>query len=303
VTPADLKDALRGVISFATTPFDDRHDLDLEGLSRNIAAMADSGVHFIAVAGAVGEFYALTFDEYRAVIRTSIEAAGDVPVLVGIGHSTRIACDLARCAEEAGAAGLLINPLYLTAPGTEGFYQHHRALADASSLGQIVFSTQGHPFDAETLERLAEVDNVIGLKDELGDLGLFLGAVERLGDRFAWIDGMAEPYTAPYFAAGATSVTTGLANFAPEIPLAIYRAAAAGEYERCRQLVAEQVSGLAALRRKRPGYHIAVIKEAMEELGWAAGPCRLPLTPLAPEDRRALRQILTDLDLPSRPRP
>jgi 5-dehydro-4-deoxyglucarate dehydratase len=297
VTPAELKTELRGVISFAITPFDENHDLDLEGLARNIASMAGSGVHFIAVTGAVGEFYALTFEEYQQVIRTSLEAAGRVPVLVGIGHSTRIACDLARCAEDAGAAGLLINPLYLAAPGTEGFYRHHRALAQASSLGQIVFSTRGHPYDAETLARLAEVDNVVGLKDELGDLGLFLEAVALLGDRIAWINGMAEPYTAPYFAAGATSYTTGLANFAPEIPLAIYRAAAAGDYERCRQLVAEQVGGLARLRRKRPGYHTSVIKEAMAELGRAAGPCRLPLTPLAPADRQELNRLLATLKL------
>ena len=297
MTPAELKTELRGVISFAITPFDENHDLDLEGLARNIATMAGSGVHFIAVTGAVGEFYALTFEEYQAVIRTSLEAAGRVPVLVGIGHSTRIACELARCAEAAGAAGLLINPLYLAAPGTEGFYRHHEALAQASDLGQIVFSTRGHPYDAATLARLAEVDNVVGLKDELGDLGLFLEAVALLGDRIAWINGMAEPYTAPYFAAGATSYTTGLANFAPEIPLAIYRAAAAGDYDRCRQLVAEQVGGLARLRRKRPGYHTSVIKEAMAELGRAAGPCRLPLTPLAPEDREELRQLLAGLKL------
>ncbi len=298
MTPADLKRELRGVISFAITPFDQNHDLDLEGLGRNIAVMAGSGVHLIAVTGAVGEFYALTFEEYQAVIRTSLEAAaGRVPVLVGIGHSTRIACDLARYAEAHGAAGLLVNPLYFAAPGTEGFYQHHRALAQASSLGQVVFSTRGHPFDAESLARLADIDNVVALKDELGDLGLFLGAVERLGDRIAWINGMAEPYTASYFAAGATSFTTGMANFAPEIPLAIYRAAAAGEYDRCRQLVSDQVSGIAQLRKRRPGYHTSVIKEAMDELGLAAGPCRLPLTPLAPEDRRELRQLLTSLQL------
>ncbi len=219
MTPADLKRELRGVISFAITPFDQNHDLDLEGLGRNIAAMAGSGVHLIAVTGAVGEFYALTLEEYQAVIRTSIEAAaGRVPVLGGIGHSTRIVCDLARYAEAHGAAGLLVNPLYFAAPGTEGFYQHHRALAQASNLGQIVFSTRGHPFDGESLARLADINNVVALKDELGDLGLFLGAVERLGDRIAWINGMAEPYTASYFAAGATSFTTGMANFAPEIP-------------------------------------------------------------------------------------
>jgi hypothetical protein len=154
------------------------------------------------VAGAVGEFYALTFEEYTDVIRTALRAvAGRVPVLIGIGHSTRIAVELARCAAEEGAAGLLINPLYLAVPGDEGLRRHHEALAESADLGQVVFSTRGTPIGPDALERLAEVEHVVGLKDELGDLGLFLACVERLGERIAWIDGMAEPYASAYFAA------------------------------------------------------------------------------------------------------
>jgi 5-dehydro-4-deoxyglucarate dehydratase len=298
VRPSELKDALVGVMSFTVTPFTDDHALDLGALERHVDRMAESGVHQIAVAGAVGEFYALTFEEYTDVIRTALRAvAGRVPVLIGIGHSTRIAVELARCAAEEGAAGLLINPLYLAVPGDEGLRRHHEALAESADLGQVVFSTRGTPIGPETLERLAEVEHVVGLKDELGDLGLFLACVERLGERIAWIDGMAEPYASAYFASGATCFTTGLANFAPEIPLALYRAASAGDYESCNRIVRERVAGLAALRRRRPGYHTSVIKEASEILGQRVGPCRLPLVEMRPEDRAELERLLRALGL------
>jgi 5-dehydro-4-deoxyglucarate dehydratase len=296
VRPNELKDALVGVMSFTVTPFASDHALDLAALERHLDTMAHSGVHQIAVAGAVGEFYALTFDEYTAVIRTALRAVGGrVPVLVGIGHSTRIAVELARCAADEGASGLLVNPLYLAVPGAEGLYRHHEALADAVDLGQVVFSTRGTPFDADTLARLAQIDHVVGLKDELGDLQLFLGCVERLGDRIAWIDGMAEPYVAPYFASGARCFTTGLANFAPEIPLAVYEAARAGDFDTCNRVVRERVTGLADLRRRRPGYHTAVLKEALELMGRPVGPCRLPLVELRPEDRADLERLLREL--------
>lgn len=296
--PNELKASLTGVMSFSITPFTEDHALDLDTLAAHVERMSTSGVQHIAVTGAVAEYYALTFEEYRDVIRTSIAAAGGrVPVLVGIGHSTRIAVELARIADGEGAAGLLINPLYLVAPGIDGMVAHHEALAQASGLGQIVFSTRASPYGPDAMARLADVDQVVGLKDELGDLDLFLGCVDRLGDRFAWINGMAEPFTSAYFAAGATCVTTGLANFAPEIPLAVYDAAQAGDFAACNRLVRERVMPIAALRKKRPGYHISVIKEALDLLGRGVGPCRLPLLGVAPEDRAALAGILSDLGL------
>jgi 5-dehydro-4-deoxyglucarate dehydratase len=291
--PAALKRSLTGVMSFSVTPFTSEHDLDLATLERHLDRMADSGVHQIAVTGAVGEFYALTFEEYTTVIQASLRAvAGRVPVLVGIGHSTRIASELARCAADAGAAGLLVNPLYLAAPGIDGLLRHHEALARAADLGQVVFSTRATPFGPDELARLAEIDHVIGLKDELGDLERFLGCIERLGDRIAWINGMAEPYTSAYFAAGARCFTTGLSNFAPDIPLDVYDAAQRGDYEACNAVIRERVQPIAALRRRRPGYHTSVIKEALDLVGRPVGPCRLPLTELRREDREELARVL-----------
>jgi 5-dehydro-4-deoxyglucarate dehydratase len=296
--PVELKARLRGVLSFAVTPFKQDFQLDLDGLRQNIEAMSRSGVHALVCAGGVAEFYSLNLEEYRQVIKTAVRAAGGrIPVLAGIGHSTQIACELAQFAESEGASGLMINPFYFVEPNLEGVFHHYEALAEASSLGQIIFSTGHFTYNPELIERLARIDNVVGLKDEVGDVKTFVATVERLGDRMAWINGMAEPLTAAYFACGATSFTTGMANFAPEIPLSIYRAAEVGDYSTVREIVAAKVSAIAQLRARRKGYATAVLKEAMNLMRLPAGPCRLPLTPLLPEDRQALKTILKDLQL------
>jgi 5-dehydro-4-deoxyglucarate dehydratase len=296
--PDELKGRLKGVLSFAITPFKENHELDVDGLAVVIENMCRSGVHFIVCAGGVGEFYALSMVEYRKVIRTSVRAAnGRVPILAGIGHSTKLACELVRFAESEGVAGLMINPFYFADPDLDGLYRHYEALARVSSLGQIIFSTGQFVYTPELVERLVQINNVVGLKDEVGNLKTFVSTVERLGDRLAWINGMAEPLVTAYFACGATSFTTGLANFAPDIPISVYRAAAAKNYDAVRELVAQKVTRLARLRTRRKGYHTAVLKEAMTLLGLPAGPCRFPLMGLRSEDREELKGILQELRL------
>ncbi len=298
MTPAELKDKLRGVLAFVITPFTDDHALDISGLTRIVDSMCHAGVHSIVCTGGVAEFYSLNLEEYHQVIRSTVRAAkGRVPVLAGIGHSTRIACELASFAESEGVSGLMINPFYFVEPNLEGLARHYQALAKASRLGQIVFSTGNFTYTPELIERLSQIESVIGLKDEVGDLKTFVATVDRLGNRLAWINGMAEPLVPAYFACGATSFTTGMANFAPEIPLSIYRAAQTGDYATVNRIVVEKVAPIARLRARRKGYATAVLKEAMNLLGLPAGPCRLPLTSLEPEDRKELTAILRELQL------
>lgn len=296
--PSELKERLAGVLAFNITPFKEDYSLDLDGLATLIDATSTSGVDAIVCTGGVGEFYALNAGEYKQVIRTTVEAAcGRIPVIAGIGHTTAIACEMARFAEEVGADGLLINPPYFASPSLEGIYQHYQALGEVCSLGQIIFSTTQCAYPVEWVERLVDIPSVIGIKDEVGDIKSFVSMVERVGNRLAWINGMAEPLVPSYFASGATSFTTGIANFAPEIPIEIYHAARTGDFSTAQHLFSTKVSAIDRLRSKEKGYSIAVIKEAMAMLGLPSGPCRLPLTPLQPEDSKELRRILDSLEL------
>ncbi|MGH2405783.1 MAG: dihydrodipicolinate synthase family protein [bacterium] len=294
----DLKRRLRGVLAFTPTPFALDERLDVDGLARHVDALVRSGVHAVVVCGGVGEFFSLSLDEYRTAIQTAVKAAGGrVPVVAGIGHSTRTACELARYAESVGTDGLMINPFYFIEPSEEGTVRHYEAIARTTRLGMIVYSTKGAVATPALMARLAEIDTVVALKDEVGDIRMFLETVERLGPRLAWINGMAEMLAAPYFAAGAQAFTSGLVNFAPGISLAVWEAGAAGRWGELHTLVAHKVRLLAALRERRRGYAITVVKEAMNLLGLPGGTIRLPLVPLAPEDREDLRTALKDLGL------
>lgn len=298
MTPQELKRRLRGVLAFTPTPFAPDDSLDRDGLARHIDFLCGSGAHAVVVCGGVGEFFSLSMDEYRAAISTAVEAArGRLPVLAGIGHSTRVACELARYAESVGADGLMIHPPYFLEPSEDGTVRHYQALARATGLGMIVYSTRGTVATPALVQRLAEVDSVVALKDEVGDLRWFVEFVERFGDRMAWVNGMAEILAAPYFAAGAQAFTSGLVNFAPQITLAVWEAGAAGRWADLHDLVARQVRPLIELRERRRGYGITVVKEAMNLLGMPGGAARSPLVPLAPEDREDLRRVLTDLGL------
>jgi 5-dehydro-4-deoxyglucarate dehydratase len=298
MSPIELKSALRGVIAFTPTPFTTDDRVDYDALASQVDFLCRSGAHVVVVCGGVGEYFSLELDEYRECIHVGVEAAaGRKPVLAGIGHSTRIACSLAAHAERCGADGLMINPVYFIEPSEEGMLRHYRELGNATGLGMMMFSTRGAVYSPATVERLCEVENVVALKDEWGDLKLFIETKERLGDRLVWINGMAEVLAAAYFGAGAAAFTSGIVNFAPEITLAVWEAGAAGRMDELNRIVAEQIRPLAKLRERKKAYHITVVKEAMTMVGLNGGEVRSPLTPLAPEDRAELRDVLARLGL------
>jgi 5-dehydro-4-deoxyglucarate dehydratase len=298
VKAQDLKGRLRGVMAFTPTPFTPDDHLDVNGLARHVDFLVRSGVHAVVVCGGVGEFFSLDLDEYRTAIRTAVESAGGrVPVVAGIGHGSRVAGALAQFAESVGADGLMINPLYFIEPSEDGLVRHYQAIAAATSLGLIVYSTKGAIATPALMERLAAIDTVVALKDEVGDIRMFQETIDRLGGRMAWINGMAETFAAPYCVAGAQALTSGIVNFAPEITLAVWEAGLAGRWDELRDLVARKVRPLASLRERRRGYAITVVKEAMNLLGMPGGTMRSPLVPLAAEDRDDLRAILEELRL------
>jgi 5-dehydro-4-deoxyglucarate dehydratase len=288
---------MRGVICFAPTPFSDDDRVDLDGLAANVEELATLGGP-VAVCGAVGEYGSLDLEEYRAVIATAAQAlVGRAPLIVGIGHGTRIAAGLAEHAARAGAAGILVVPFWFGEPADEGVVGHYRALAEASGLGLVCFSTAGQVYPLERLLRLAELEAVVGFKDEWGDTELFAEARRRIAARWAWINGMAELHVARYAALGADAFTSGLVNVAPALTRAIRDGATAGRWEEVARL-ADIVRPFAALRARRPGYSVAVIKEAMTLLGRpGGGHVRPPLARMLPADREELRAMLPALDV------
>ncbi len=293
MTPDELKSHLRGVLAFAPTPFTEQGDVDFDGFASQLDRLCGSGASVVVIGGAVGEFFSLSRDEYHECMRVAADTVSRrLPLMAGIGHSTRIACDLAEYATAVGIDGLMINPLYMAAPRESGWRRHYAELARASGLGMMIFSTVGSVYSAEMAERLAEIDEVVALKDEYGDLRLFAETRDRVGDRLAMINGMAEELAAPYVAAGARGFTSGVINFAPQITLTIHRAGQEQNWSELHRLVDTAIRPIAQLRARKPGYMTAVIKEAMNILGLPGGHMRLPLEAVEPADRAELEQIM-----------
>ena len=284
--PSDFKERLVGVIAFCPTPFNQDHSLDLPALARQIDFLCDTDASMIVVCGGVGEYYALDTEEHHSVVETAIETAGDrTPVIVGIGHTTRLACRLAAHAAERGAAGVLVNPLHFVEPEREGLRAHYEAIGQAGELGSIVFAHRQAVYGLGTLRELAALESVVGLKDEYGDLRAFVQARNEIGDEIAWINGTGEVLAAPYVAAGAQAMTSGIVNFAPGLTFEVWNACEQGRFDDASELVSACVQPIADLREKRKGYSTTVIKEAMSLRGLCGPTVRAPLVPLREEER------------------
>jgi 5-dehydro-4-deoxyglucarate dehydratase len=290
----EFKSHVQGVIAFCPTFFTDTDEVDRDAIERHVDFLCGLSINSIVVCGGVGEFYSLEPGEHSAVVKSAVAAAdGRLPVIAGIGHSTRIACGLAESAAAAEASGLMINPLYYVDASAAGVCRHYIEIARASHLGCIVYHSNVWPYDLGQLLALTEIESVVGLKDEVGDLAAFATARSTIAERFVWINGMGELLAGPYVAAGAGAMTSGLVNFVPWLTLQVWKTAITGRREELNTLVEKYVRPIAELRQRRPGNSITVVKEAMSLRDLASGHVRLPLVALQDDEREELSAALT----------
>ena len=293
----ELKSALQGIVGFGVTPFRDELSVDLEAVRQNAAFLAEHCEVVVPLAGN-GEIYALTPEEHKAIGRAVVEEIkGRRPVLVGVGFTMPIARDLAQAAEAYGADGILVLPPYFTHANDDGLFEYYRSIAQATKLGVILFQTHSTNFSPSLLRRLAEVPNIVGMKDEHGNLDQFVRQWAAVGDRMALLCGVGEILAPSYFALGVKAFTSGIVNFMPGTCRRILAHLQAGDLQAAALVVDQETMAIYDLRVKKPGYRTLVIKEAMNLCGLNAGHVRPPLAPLPEADRQALRTLLADLGL------
>jgi 5-dehydro-4-deoxyglucarate dehydratase len=292
-----VKASLEGIIGFGVTPFHEDFSLNLDALRQNAGFLAKWCEVVVPLAGN-GEIYSLSIEEHKIVGQAVVEElAGRKPVLVGVGFSAPIARDLAQAAESYGADGILILPPYFTHANDDGLYEYYRTIAASTSLACVLFQTTAVNFSVGLLLRLAEIPNIIGLKDEHGDLHQFVRQWAAVRNRMEFLCGVGEILAPSYFALGVKAFTSGIVNFMPETCRKILEHLRKREFEAAAKLVEYDALAIYDLRRKRPGYRTLVIKEAMNLRGMNAGPARPPLTALPQADRAELRSILAKLGL------
>ncbi|RYE40327.1 MAG: 5-dehydro-4-deoxyglucarate dehydratase [Hyphomicrobiales bacterium] len=285
-----------GLLSFPVTDFGADGEFDAASYARRLQWLSSYGAAGLFAAGGTGEFFSIGYDEYDAVIRTAVEnSAADVPVLAGVGYGTRMAVDLAKRAEKAGAAGILVLPHYLMFAEEQGVIAHMQAICDAVGLGVIYYARDNTRLSPAGLEKLAEAcPNFIGYKDGIGDLQLMQRIAHRLGDRVVHIGGLptAEVFAQPYLEMGVTTYSSAVFNFVPELALRFYNAVRQRDTQVVDGLMKSFYLPLIELRDRKRGYAVSMIKAGADLVGRSAGKVRTPLTELDASERQVLADLI-----------
>ena len=291
--PDQLRQKLRGVISFPVTPFQKDLSLDLDGLRRNLRSLLKHPVCAIVAAAGTGELYSLTPSEHLAVAKTTLEeVSGQVPVLVGTGFNPALAADLAREAAAAGASGILAFPSYYPSPDDEGSLSYYQSISRTTRLGMLIYTRDWFNPTPAFVERLAEMPNLIGWKDGQADLRRYQMIRHHLGDRLHWIGGAGDDMVPGYYSIGIRTYTSSIANVAPRLSLRLHELASAGQSAELSKLMEDLVIPLYELRTHRKGYEVSAMKAIMDLIGLSGGPVRPPLVNLRPAEVQLLQGML-----------
>ncbi len=283
-----------GPIAFPVTPWGPGLELDEGALRAHAARLLDSGIEALTFCGSNGEFHALGSDEYRRIC----EVAGDVArgrayLIFGVGRSWRAARRQARMARRAGADAIMCIAPFTGDMNEPGLAAYYAAVAEEAGISVILYQTKwSGTLSLRLLERLAPVDNIRMVKDENGDLSHYLAVRRAFGDRFRWINGMAEPFVPSYWQLGVETFTSGLACFMPEVALRVQSLARRGDFGAVNATLDELVLPMYELRNRRPGYKVSMIKAAMALAGMPVGGVRPPLVPMRAADHRDLEGLM-----------
>jgi 5-dehydro-4-deoxyglucarate dehydratase len=289
-----LRDQLRGVVGFPATPFNADLSIDFEALERNVERMASFGFCAVVAAGGLGEVYSLAPQEVEDVVRTTVKTvAGRMPVIAGAGYNAAIGADLARRAERAGADCVIALPPYYPNAPEGGLFAYYRAIASATALPLMVYSRDWAAFTPDQVARLADqIPTLESWKDGQGDLRRYQRIMQANGDRLAWLGGAGDDSVPGYFAIGVQAYTSSISVIAPRLSLALAQAGMARDFAALEPLMAKYVHPLYAIRERMKGYEVAVMKMAMEILGWKAGPVRPPLANVRPQDAADIERLM-----------
>jgi 5-dehydro-4-deoxyglucarate dehydratase len=291
--PTELRKLLHGVISFPVTPFKADLSLNLDGLRGNLCSLLEHPVCAVVAAAGTGELYSLSPAEHLEVVKTTVEEVkGKVPVIAGTGFNPVIAANLAKQAAAAGASGVLAFPPYYPSPDDEGLIQYYRGIAEATKLGMLIYSRDWFNPTPSLVEKLSQIPNLIAWKDGQADVRRYQMIQKRVGERLLWIGGAGDDMVPGYYSTGIRTYTSSIANVAPRLSLKLHELASAGHSKELTALMDELVVPMYAMRARRKGYEVSVMKAMMDMIGLVGGPVRPPLVDLKPEEKKELSAMI-----------
>lgn len=285
---------IKGSLVALITPMTEDGAVDSSKLDELVEYHVNQGTHGIVAVGTTGESATLDYEEHADVIRRVVQkVAGRIPVIAGTGaNSTHEAIDLTRRAKEAGADACLLVVPYYNKPTQEGLFQHFSAIANAVDIPQILYNVPGRTvcdMQNSTVLRLANISNIVGIKDATGDLERARELISSVPEGFAVYSG--DDATAlELMALGGHGNISVTANVAPSFTAKVADLVLSGQVEEARELDAK----LRPLHTKLFVESNPIpVKWACQQQGLCTGGIRLPLTPLAAEYHEEVRQAMT----------
>src|SRR5947208_2670888 len=285
---------IQGIIPPVATPMLANEDLDLPKLKWFIDHLIGSGVHGIFVLGTNSEFYALDEREKQEVIATAVAHVNKrVPVYAGTGaETTREAVRLTKMAEREGADGVSVITPYFISPNQQEIYDHYRRIAENTKLPVVLYNNPstcgGLEIGVDTVARLAQVPNILAVKDSSGDLQNTVEYIRVVPERFSVMMGR-DTLIFPALMMGARGAVPATGNIAPALLAEIYNAFRRGDVQasKAAQLRLNPLR-LALALGTAPG----AVKAALAMLGMPLGPCRSPVSGLGPDQLPKMRAAL-----------
>ncbi len=289
-------DKFHGALVAMVTPFLDG-SIDEQGIVDLIEFQIKNGTHGIVPVGTTGESATMNIAEHKRVIELTVQTvAGRIPVIAGTGaNNTLEAVELAESAEQSGADGVLSVVPYYNKPNQEGIYQHFKAVAEHVGIPVLLYNVPGRTvvnMEPDTVARLAEIDNIIGIKEACGSLEQISDIIRKCPEDFIVLSG--DDFTAmPTIMIGGKGVVSVISNPYPQGMAQMMEKSLAGDIAGAKELHYEMYE-LMKLMFSVPSP--APAKKALELMGIIKnGSPRLPIPPVA--DDSALRQALTTLGL------
>jgi 4-hydroxy-tetrahydrodipicolinate synthase len=288
----------KGSMVAIVTPFKDDGAIDEDALRKLIDIQIENGTDGLVPCGTTGESATLSHAEHETVISITVEqAAGRAKVLAGAGsNSTAEACKLTKFCEKVGADGTLHITPYYNKPTQEGLFRHFQAIAKSSDLPIMLYNvpsrTSINMLPATTI-RLAEIENIVGVKEASGSLDHAHEIIQNTPADFALLSGE-DSLTYPLYCIGAKGAISVTCNVAPKLCAEQYSAVSKDDFIRARE-IHEQLYGLhqALFVETNP----IPVKAALSLMGLIEEEYRLPLVPLSSQYREQLKKVLTDKGL------
>ena len=288
----------RGAMTALVTPFDKSGKLHEEHLRRILDFQIRGGMDAIVPCGTTGEASTLEYDEHFRVCELTTQYVNRrAKVIVGGGsNNTHRAIQLTRFAKEIGADAVLSVGPYYNKPTQEGHYQHFKAIAESADIPIIIYNIPGRTgvnIEPDTLLRLAEIPNIVGVKEASGNLDQMMIILRDRPPNFSVLSGD-DSFSLPLIAVGGDGCISVLANEMPAEFSRMIHAALDNNWELARRI---HYQTYALMRANFIETNPVPVKAAMAMMGQIEEVYRLPLVPMQPKNREKLQSVLRDLKL------